>query len=340
MILAAGKGERMRPLTLARAKPALPVLGRPLLGRILAGLVEQGVRSFAVNAFHRPESVRATLEQEAPEGVDVEFFVESDLMGSSGALAAPREFLSRSPWFVLHNGDTLVDAPLAALADKAAQRERSIGALLVRPERTPGYGGVVLAGDLVTGRFEPDELAPADGLASFLGVSVLRSELLDRIPQGRPSNLFPELVTPLLGQGWSLAALPYDGPWQEFTTPAQYHRNIVRLLRAARADGEIPLPGGPALVQRVGEATVFVAEDAEVDRGVMIAGALALERGARVAPGARLANVILLEDAIVDRGAALTQVIVDQGARARRDAEYQNGVLTRGPGGSSAFHPF
>jgi mannose-1-phosphate guanylyltransferase len=334
----------MRPLTLSRAKPALPVLGRSLLGRALAQLSAQGVRRAAVNAHHLSESVRDALDRETPAETAAELFVEPTLMGSGGALAAPREFLGRDERFVLHNGDTLARASLAELA-AAAEGERRLGALLVRRGATPGYSGLLVRGGLFVERARADQPIdqPTDeGLerATYLGVSVLRREVLTRVPADRPSDLFPAVLEPFLAEGWSLAVVPYDGPWIEFTTPAQFLDHLVRLVDAGCSALEISLPGGAAQLQMFDRAFAFVAAGASLADGARATGAVVLERDARVAPGARLADVAVLEGAVVSAGAALSRVIVDRGARVPEGAAFENGVVTAGPGGDCAFHPF
>ncbi len=341
-VLAAGRGERMRPLTAARAKPTLPVLGRPLLARILDGLAAAGVGRVAVNTHHAAESVRELLAVEGARlRLAVEVFHEPALMGSGGALVAPAAFLGADELFFLHNGDTLADAPLPALAAAAADGERRIGALLVRPGRTPGYGGVLVRDGLVLRHFGRNEdLAGAPGTpATFLGVSAVRSAVLPYVPQDRPSDLFPDVVLPRIAAGWSLAAVPYEGPWVEFTSPVQYLANVVRLARAARATGRVALPGG-GTVRAVPDGVLAAGEGAAYPAGVRVEGAAVLERGARVARGARLRSSLLLEGAEVAWGAALDRVIVDRGVRVAANASYGGGILTADGTGSHVFRPF
>ena len=81
MILAAGRGQRMLPLSHRQAKPTLPVLGQPILARVLRGLAGQGVTAFSVNAHHASESIREVLRGHDHGDQDVELFVEQELMG-------------------------------------------------------------------------------------------------------------------------------------------------------------------------------------------------------------------------------------------------------------------
>src|ERR687884_1135319 len=95
MILAAGYGTRLWPLTIDRAKPAIPFMGRPLVGYVAEYLARFGCDEIGVNLHHRPESVRAALGDGRRFGVRLEYFLEPDILGTSGALDNARPFLAR-----------------------------------------------------------------------------------------------------------------------------------------------------------------------------------------------------------------------------------------------------
>src|SRR5712691_11586591 len=93
MILAAGYGERLWPLTADRTKPALPVLGKPLVGYVAEYLAKYGIRDVLVNLHHRPESVQAALSDGSRFAVRLQYVHEPEILGTSGALDNARDFL-------------------------------------------------------------------------------------------------------------------------------------------------------------------------------------------------------------------------------------------------------
>ena len=141
MVLAAGYGLRMRPLTLLRAKPALPVLNRPLLHWTLERLARAGVREVVVNAHHLPETIEAAVRQARGLGLRLKTVREADeILGTGGGPKAVREWLGEGP-VLLVNGDVLFDLDLRALV----ARHRALGAratLALRPN-PGGYSPVV-----------------------------------------------------------------------------------------------------------------------------------------------------------------------------------------------------
>ena len=124
MVLAAGLGTRMRPLTLLRAKPALPVLDRPLIAFTLERLARSGVRDVIVNLHHLPESVTGALGGGRRFGLRIRYVHEPRILGTGGGPRAVRDFFGREP-FLLVNGDVYFELDLRQLV----ARHRASGAL-------------------------------------------------------------------------------------------------------------------------------------------------------------------------------------------------------------------
>ena len=331
MILAAGLGERMRPLTARRAKPTLPVLGASSLARLARAALAAGADALAVNAHHAPESVEAEIGR---LGLSARLYVERPLMGSGGAYDAPRALLGADDVFFALNGDTLLDPPLAALAAAAREPGRG-GAFLVRLGARPGRGCLELKGGLFAARHPRGSTPPAGAeLADYLGAAALSRALLDFVPRGRPSDFFDEVVPAARAAGLSFAVVPFAGPCLEFTSPRGYLDHLLALVEG----GAAALPGGAAAIAP-GPPPRFVHEEAEAD-GAVFAGPASLERNARAARGATLDRAALLEGAVVEAGARLTRVIVDRGARVPRGAEFHDGVVRSLSEDEHVFHPF
>jgi NDP-sugar pyrophosphorylase family protein len=333
MILAAGRGERMRPLTADRAKPALPVLGVPLVARILRHLAGQGVSEFSVNAWHAPESIGEACARAGLRRESVTLFPETELMGTGGALAAPAARLAAAPRFLLHNGDTLLAAPVAALLEGASSS--SLGALLVRKGGDTRYSPVRVA----NGRFLGLGMARdgSESEATYLGVALLARTVLERVPQGRPSELFHDILLPAIADGGTLAVVLYDGPWIEFTSPARYRAHCCSLaLAGSAAIGG--LIGGEASVTRTGTpygARFVLADGAGVDPGAVLDGGVVLEAGARAGRGASITGSVLLEGAEAAAGSMLWQTVVMPGTRVPSGAAFRDGVVLREAGDPS-----
>src|SRR6266849_8993539 len=155
LVLAAGLGTRLRPLTLARAKAAAPVDGEPLARRAIRWLVRHGVRDLVLNLHHRPEPITAAVGDGSDLGARVRYSWESPVLGSAGG---PRHALpllldglraGASGTFVLVNGDTLTDADLPAMVAQHRRTGALVTMALIANPRPDKYGGVLLDGDRV-----------------------------------------------------------------------------------------------------------------------------------------------------------------------------------------------
>jgi len=302
MVLAAGLGLRMRPLTLLRAKPALPVLNRPLLHRTLRALVRAGVRDVVVNLHHLPETVVAALGDGRGLGVRVRYSREREILGTGGGPKAVRDWFGREP-FLLVNGDVLFDFDLRRLV--AVHRASGARATLaLRPDRARAYSQVVTdrRGRILA---IADRPAPAVGCSSmFASVHVVDPELLERLPGGA-SDSVRDLYLPLLAQGAHLHGLRLRGAWYDLGRPSLYRDAQLRLLPGGRSllDATARVSRGARLRRSVVGARARVLDGARVERSVLWEGSI-------VEPGARVVGSVLAEGAVVRGGERAERVVV------------------------------
>lgn len=210
MILAAGKGERMRPLTDGRPKPMLPVAGKPLIEYHLERLGAAGVREFVINLGWHGSQIRDALGDGARWGVSVRYSEEGwPALESGGGILHALPLLGAAP-FIVVNGDVYADYPWPALVERARRLPAGDLAHLVlvpNPAHNPGGDFVLEQGRLGNG--------PAPRL-TFSGISVHRPEFFEGCAPGH----FPLL--PLwrryAGEG-RLGGERYAGRWSDVGTP-------------------------------------------------------------------------------------------------------------------------
>jgi NDP-sugar pyrophosphorylase family protein len=293
MVLAAGYGLRMRPLTLLVAKPALPVLNRPLLHWTLERLSRAGVREVVVNAHHLPETVEAAARAARGLGLKVRTVREEpEILGTGGGPRAVRGWLGAGP-VLLVNGDVLFTMDLLELLRR--HRARGARATLALRRNPGGYSGVV--SEPRTGRILAiaGKPRPARGVASmFASVHVLDPTLLERLPEG-PSDSVLDLYIPMLGRGEPVHGSRLPGAWYDLGRPSLYRDAQLRLLPRGR-----PL----------------------IDESARVSGTAAVRRAvvggrARVGTGAVVESSVLWERAVVEAGARVSRSIVTAGALVR-----------------------
>src|SRR5437016_11380901 len=151
MILAAGYGERLWPLTADRTKPALPVLGKPLVGYVAEYMARYGINEVLVNLHHRPESVRAALGDGSSFGVRLRYVHEPVILGTSGALDNARDLLTGDT-FVVINGKIITDIDLNP-AFETHRRTKALATLVLRRNLARERFSIVETRDDLVSRF-------------------------------------------------------------------------------------------------------------------------------------------------------------------------------------------
>ncbi len=291
MILAAGLGTRLRPLTFEIPKPVVPVLGRPLCGYGMEFLRSHGATEFLLNLHHGPDAVRARVDAWVAGRFPVRYLVEPEILGTGGGIWNAREFL-RGGTFLAANSDVIARFPL----DEALSRHRETGALatlVLLPDPAGRYTPVRVREDGRIAGF--GEEAPAGAREGFFtGYQIVEPELIDLIPPAKHSCIVRDTYAPLIARGAPIFAfLAAGGAFLDFGSPTDYLEGVISLLaqreRAGRAfvapgaDVDPTPPGGPAAA---------VEDGAAVGAGAVVRRAV-LWPGARAAPGARVENGIL-----------------------------------------------
>ena len=294
MILAAGYGERLWPLTCDRTKPALPVLGKPLVGYVAEYLAQNGIEDVVVNLHHQPESVRSALGDGRQFGVRLKYVHEPVILGTSGALDNARELLEGDT-FVVVNGKLITDLDLKA-ALVTHRREKALATLvLLRNPKHERFSMVETRDGLVT-RFAglpgPLSESEAEPPLMFTGIQILESRIFDYIPQGVFSHSTTAVYPAAIARGERIAAHVSAGMWHELSTLRRYLDISLALLRQRGGDVHRGRNGSIDSQSDVHEAVLW--DNVSVAKGAHI-------RRAVVGDGVRIPAGERVEDAVVVR---------------------------------------
>ena len=284
VVLAAGYGTRLRPLTETEPKPALPVGGKTVAGRTLALLARAGCEAAAVNLHHLGDRLRAALG-ESVAGMPLVYSEEEEIRGTLGALGPLREFCAAADALLVVNGDSLCRWPFGRLL-RAHRRSAAAATLLLSSRADPaafgGGVGVGRDGDIVT--FKATPKVPVARRRVFAGAHVIARRRLGGQGEG-PADFIDDLYQPLLERGARISGVETRRPWHDLGTPERYRRAVLEFLFGRR----------PWRRRWTGA-------------------------GARVEPGVRLSRSAVEAGAVVEQGARLRRTLVLPGARVGRDA--------------------
>jgi NDP-sugar pyrophosphorylase family protein len=293
MILAAGYGTRLWPLTIDRAKPAIPFMGRPLVGYVAEYLARFRVKEIVVNLHHRPESVRDALGDGSRFGVRFHYIEEPTILGTGGALDNARGLLEADT-FVVVNGKIATDINLDE-ALRTHERTGALATLVLRENRErERYSAVLVRGGLVTG-FGPnptsDNVEENHVPLMFTGIQILDPRIFDFIPRGVFSHTVTDTFIPAIARGERIAAHVAVGYWYELSTVRRYLETSVALMkregRGVEAGDGTTISESASVSESVLWENVRVFEGAKVGRSILGAGVV-------VEPGETFENVAVV----------------------------------------------
>ncbi len=321
MVMAAGLGTRLYPLTGLTAKPMVPILNRPVMSHMLRLLRDHGVREAAVNLHHHPERIRGYFRDGSDYGLELRYNLEERLLGTAGGAGAFREFLGDGT-FVVVSGDGLTDIDLTAFL--AAHRENGgIATLAVKRVSDPSLYGVVVH-DEARRVIGFQEKPPPDEARSDLcncGVYALEPEIFDLIPPGAFVDWAADVFPALLEAGRPFHVWPLESYWNDVGNIEQYRvGNFDALLGRVRllVPGRLTAPG------------IWMGEGTEVHSAARISAPVLLGAGCRVEADAELIGPLIIGDGcVIETGAVLEGVIQWDGGVAGRDSRVAGSILGR-----------
>lgn len=320
LILAAGLGTRLRPLTNFVPKALLPVFGVPIIERNIVQLRDQGIREFLVNLHHMPRQILQRLKDGSSLGVRVHYSLEPTLLGTAGAIKKLEGQLREAPFLVV-NADTFRPLRLKALVSTHETKQGLVTLLLqenkdLAPERsiTLNQAGEVVA---FLDMFQ-DKLQQGSRRCDFLGVQVMEPEVLSMIPEDRPWEVH-RLYLRLLESGKGILGHCEGGYWKDLGTLAAY---LQIHLDALDGKGPVTIPGEQVKtgVWIASDATmapdvklvapVFVDSFARIDSGACVGPYTVVGRNCWIGSGARVKESILWEEARIEPGATVSKSLI------------------------------
>ena len=295
LILAAGLGTRLRPLTYVRAKAAVPVNGEPLVQRIVRRLAGEGITDLVVNLHHRPATIARRLGDGSDLNVRLRYSWEQPVLGSAGG---PRHALpllvdgddDPRARFLLVNGDTLTDADLPGLSRAHEQAgDASITMALIPNPQPEKYGGVTVEGDRVTGFTRAGAAARS---YHFIGLQLAEARAFAALPDNQPiesvNDVYPRL---LAGDPRAICAYISNAAFHDIGTPADYLRTS---LDFAAAEGDRLRDGARVRIDPSAVLTgTAVWDDVIIEPGARLDASIVCD-GARVPGGVRYARCVIL----------------------------------------------
>ena len=303
IILAAGFGTRLWPLTIGRTKPAVPFLNRPLIGFTIDYLKRHGINDILINLHHEPDSVRAQIGDGTRFGVRITYAVEHpEILGTSGALDNVRDQLSDETFFVV-NGKIITDIDLKA-ALKSHRECDALATLVLRNNHArERFSEVHLTEDGRIDRFGEFPKSQISNLKShspltFTGIHILEPEIFDYIPRGVASDSVKDVYPKAMAEGKAVMGYVAEdsASWYELSTLERYWAISAEFMKR---DGQ----------------TMTIDEGCAIDATATVSRSILWKR-VRVEAGAQLIDCVVGDDVIIPANSKFERAVIVRAALA------------------------
>jgi mannose-1-phosphate guanylyltransferase len=333
MILAAGQGTRIRPLTKGMPKPMIPILGKPVLAYLIEHLARHGVREIMINVAYHHWKIENYFGDGSRWGVEIGYSYEGKRehgeitprpLGSAGGMRHIQDF---SGFFdettLVICGDAIIDLDITAALEEhhAKKAMASVVTLEVPADQVKNYGIVVAdaQGKVVSFQEKPKPEEALSRLAST-GIYIFDPAVLEMIPPGQEFDIGSELFPMLVKQGLPFYAQSRPFHWIDIGRVSDYWTVLQRVLAGEIADMRMPgkqvRPGvWVGLNTRVDwentniQGPVYIGSGTCVESGVTIEGPAWIGNGCRLRQGSTLTRSVLFDYTRLNADSALTDVI-------------------------------
>jgi NDP-sugar pyrophosphorylase family protein len=319
ILLAGGKGTRLRPLTIHTPKPIVPIFNRPFL-HYQIDLLKQvpEIDEVILSLNYQPRRIEEIFGDGADVGIKIRYVVEPAPLGTAGAVKYAGDKLTES--VVVFNGDVLTQIDLASVIRLHRERQARATIVLTPVPNPSAYGLVETDSHGNIQRFlekpKPDEIT-TDKINA--GIYVLEPDTFDRIPSEVSWSIERSYFPSLIERQETFVAYTYDGYWIDIGTHEKYvqvHHDIM--------DGRF------AAAPFTGESRAWVAPDARIEQGATVEGPCFIDEGVVIKSGARIGPYTVLgKQTEVEEDAVLQNAIVWANSRIGREASVRDAIVGR-----------
>ncbi|TCL70772.1 NDP-sugar pyrophosphorylase family protein [Hydrogenispora ethanolica] len=335
MILAAGVGSRLEPLTCNIPKPMVPVVNRPAMEHIINLLVKNNITKVAANLWYLPDKIQSYFGDGSRYGIEIHYSVEKELMGTAGGVKKLESFFDET--FIIVSGDAVTDIDLPGFIDKH-RKSGALATIALKEVSDPRQFGVVITDK--DGRIKAFQEKPSlDEAMSRLantGIYIFEPEIFKYIPAQTVFDFGKQLFPELVQRGESFYGYSMKGYWCDIGSLTQYRLAHYDVLKGLVT---IDIPGNwhPNAVY-VGERTivapsarigskVVIGNNCHIGDGVEIFGETVIGDNCVIESGASIFGSIVWRNTRIGRGARLVECVVGSECYLKDDSIIGAGVI-------------
>lgn len=328
VIMAGGAGTRLKPLTCNLAKPMVPVLDRPMMEHIAYLLKKHGITQVAATLWYRPDDIASYFEDGSGFGMEMQYFVEDEPLGTAGSVKNAEKFLDES--FIVVSGDCLTDIDLSK-AIEFHKRKKALATIVLTKVSNPLEYGVVITNKQgeITQFLEKPDWSQAFSDQVNTGIYILEPEVFDHIPHHRSFDFSKDLFPKLLSSKAPLYGYLADGYWSDVGNLAVYRRSLVDCLdRHVKLSDHI-FEKNQAQIHPTAQLIepVFIGEDVTIKAGAKVGPYCVIGSHTSIDEDAVIKQSVLWDRVRVGKASHLSGVVVAANCRLEPKVEAFEGVV-------------
>lgn len=303
MVMAAGMGSRLEPITLMLPKPLMPILNRPLMDIILMQLRSIGVRDVISNTYYLADQIINRYEKN-DLGINFSYIKETELSGTAGGVKKCQFFFDEGEDFIVMSGDglTTVDIQKGLEIHKKSKAIATIGVKEIPIEEVSHFGVVVVDDEGYISEFqEKPSVEEAKSNLINTGIYIFNYKIFDYIPEGKfydfAKNVFPDLL-----KDGQINTFRVDEYWNDIGTISQYKQSIQDVF-----NGVCPIEHSKVVETNLGN---YIVGDTKLPKTVRFVGNTVVGNKCKLGEYIKLENCVLFDGAEVPTGSELKDCIV------------------------------
>lgn len=317
MILAAGYGKRMLPLTRVLPKPLIPVANIPGIDYSISLLKELGIKEIIINTHHKKEGLVNDLTKRWNDEVDIQFSHEETLLGTAGGIKKAEDFLKNDPFIVI-NSDIIIDIDLREAVGLHKSKKALITMVLRKDENADRYGIIGIDEDKRVGRFlkaGSDKTGLTETM--FTGIQIFEPEIFDKIPAGRPCHISDEVYPSLIKEGAPVFGFVTENYWIDIG-------NHERYLEA----NDDMLHGRFSLFERLARTRGISLNDYKKGEGITIIPPVIIDESASIKAGSSIGpSAVIGTNSVLGEGVTVKESVLWENTRISDRAEIDRSII-------------
>ncbi|TQQ80287.1 sugar phosphate nucleotidyltransferase [Halonotius roseus] len=323
VILAAGEGQRLSPLTNRRPKPMLPVVNKPLLEHVLEAVIDAGIEEIVFVVGYERDRIQTYFGNGDDWDVSIEYAVQENQLGTAHAVQQAESHVDGD--FLVLNGDRIIGSDAVADVHAAMDGETDAAMAVTRVPESEAYGVVTLSGDEIVDIIEKprDELASNIINAGVYGFTPAVFDVIDATPAGPDGEYRLTDVLARVAENGTIRPVRYNGRWLDVSYPWDLLSVTGQLLDQDGGDTAGSVGAGAQI-----DTAAHLASTAAVGANTVVGRGSTVAANARIGPNATITRSVIFPDATVEAGAVLSDCIVGANATVGANVTAAGGEAT------------